>query len=176
MKTHLNVLKVPSRLLVMVVLLLASLAACQPQESEQLSVETMVQESNPDSIRQWEGKEPKLLIIASVQDVKEAKPFVTAEALTTLQQMDFTAHFAILAFRGLRGSAPVRFKIERVVRQGNEIVLYAQAGTEGPNSEESSPYHLIEVKKDGNWGADFTFKLYFNQESRAVASTTHHVP
>lgn len=175
MKTNLNVSKALLSLIAVATLLLG-LTACQPPESEQLSFETMVQESSPGSIRQWEGKEPKLLIIASTQDIEEAKPFVTAEALTTLQQMDFTTHFAVLAFRGLRGSAPVRFKIERVVRQGNEIVLYAQAGTEGPNSEESSPYHLIKVKKEGNWNADFTFNLYFNQEGSAVTSATHHMP
>ena len=90
--------------------------------------------------------------------------------------MDYATHFAILAFRGFQSSELVRFKIERVLRRGNEIVLSAQPGIEGPNPAESSPYHLIEVKKDGDWNADFTFKLYFDQESRARTSTTHHVP
>jgi hypothetical protein len=174
MKTHLNVLKALLPFMVVAALLLG-LVACKPQEIP-LSFETLEQESSPGSIRQWEGKEPNLLIVASAQEIEEARPFVTAEVLAALQQMDYTTHFAILAFRGWRASAPVLFKIERVLRQGNEIVLSAQAGTEGPNSAESSPYHLIEVKKEGNWNADFTFSLYFNQESRAVTSATHHIP
>lgn len=172
MKTRANVLKV---LLPLVVALLLGLTACKPQEIP-LSFETLEQESSPGSIRQWEDKEPKLLVMASAQDVEEAKPFVTAEALAALQQMDYTTHFAILAFRGFQSSELVRFKIERILRRDNEVALFAQPGTEGPNPAESSPYHLIEVKKEGNWNADFTFNLYFNQEGSAVTSVTRHIP
>jgi hypothetical protein len=156
-------------------LLLAGLAACEPPETE-LSFETMEQESSPGSIKQWEGKEPKLLIIASAQDIEEAKPFVTDDGLAMLQQMDFTTHFAVLAFRGLQGSSHAGFRIERIIRRGNEVALYAQPGNIGGQPQESSPYHLVTVKKEGNWDADYTFNLYFAQADAAVVSTTHHVP
>ncbi len=174
MKTSANVLKTLSPLIVVAALLLG-LAACKPQETE-LSFETIEQENNPSSIKRWEDKKPKLLIVTSTQDIEEAKPFVTAGALAALQQMDFTTHFAILAFRGFQGSSHAGFKIDRILRRGNEIALYAQPGSEGPETVERSPYHLVKVDKEGNWNVESTFNLYFNQEGSAVTSATHHIP
>ncbi len=162
-------------LITLSVALLTGLTACKPQETE-LSFETIEQNYHPDNTRRWEGREPRLIIITSVQDVEEPSRFITDEALAALRKMDFTTQFAVLAFRGLQGSDPVRFKIERALRRGNEIVLYAQPGTRGPHPAESSPYHLIKVNKEGNWDADFTFSLYFDQVGAAVASTTRHIP
>jgi hypothetical protein len=174
MKTHASIVKALLPLIVSAALLLGP-AACKPQETE-LSFETIEQENNPDSIKQWEGREPKLLIIASAQDIETARPYVTDEALAALRQMDFTSQFAVLAFRGFRGSSHSGFKIERIVRRGNEIALYARPGSEGPDTVVRSPYHLIKVNKEGNWNTDFTFSLYFDQAEAAVASTTHRVP
>jgi hypothetical protein len=90
--------------------------------------------------------------------------------------MDFTTHFAVLAFRGLQGNSHAGFTIERIIRRGNEIVLYAQPGFEGPENVETSPYRLIKVNKEGNWDADFTFNLHFDKESVTASPTTHRVP
>jgi hypothetical protein len=171
----LNALKALLPLIVVAVLLLG-LTACKPQEIE-LSFETIEQVDDPSAtIRQWEGKEPKLFVIASTQDVEEAKPFVTAEALAALQQMDYTTRFAVLAFRGLQTSSHEGFKVEQISRQGSEVHLYAQPGANGPDPVMTSPYHLVEVKKEGQWGGNFTFNLYFGQSGAVAASTTHHVP
>ncbi len=153
-----------------------ALIACRPQETE-LSFETIEQDNGYDSSRQqWEEREPKLLIMTSTQDIEEARPFVTDEALAALQKIDFTTEFAVLAFRGFQGSSHSGFKIEQIIRRGNEIALYAQPGSEGPETVVRSPYHLIKANKEGNWDADFTFNLYFDQTGTAVASTTHYVP
>lgn len=152
-----------------------ALMACQPQETD-LPFETIEQDTGYDSSRQqWEEREPKLLIIASVQDIEAAKPFVTDEALAALQKMDFATQFAVLAFRGFQGSH-AGFKIEQVLRRGNEIVLYAKPGTESSDTVVRSPYHLIKVNKEGHWDSDFTFNLYFDQAEAPVVSTTHHMP
>jgi hypothetical protein len=175
MKAHANFVRALLPLIVVAAVPLG-LTACKPQETE-LSFETIEQDDGYSASRQkWEGRESKLLVMASAQDIEEARPFVTDEAITALRQMDFTTRFAIFAFRGWQGSSHSGFKIERIIRRGNEIVLYAQPGTRGPNPVESSPYHLIELKKEGNWGGDFTFSLYFDQAGVAAASTTHHMP
>jgi hypothetical protein len=62
----------------------AMLAACKPQEV-QLTFETIEQDNSPSSVKQWGGKEPKLLIMTSAQEIEEARPFVTDEALAALQ-------------------------------------------------------------------------------------------
>jgi hypothetical protein len=172
LRTHLNALKALLPLIVIATLLLG-LTACKPQEIK-LSFETI--EQVDATTKQWEGKEPKLLVIASTQDVEAARPFVTDEALAALQKMDYTTHFAVLAFRGLQTSSHEGFKVEQIGRQGNEVLLYAQPGANGPDAVMTSPYHLIEVNKEGQWGGNFTFNLYFDQAGAAAASTTHHVP
>lgn len=162
-------------LLTVSAILLVGVTACKPQETE-LSFETIEQNYHPDNTKRWEGKEPRLIVITSTQDVEDASRFVTDEALAALRKLDFTVQFAILAFRGLQGHDVVRFNIESVLRQGNEVNFYAQPGTDGPTATESSPYHLISVNKEGNWNADFTFRLYLDQTGVAAASTTHHMP
>jgi hypothetical protein len=161
--------------LIAVAVLLLGLTACNPRDTE-LSFETIELESNPEHAKQWTDREPKLLIIASTQDIEAARPFVTDEALTALQKMDFTTQFAVLALRGLQGSSFSGFKIEQIIRRGNEIALYAQAGAEGSATVVRSPYHLIKVNKEGHWDSDFTFNLYFDQTGPVAVSTTHHVP
>jgi len=174
MKTHVNVLKVLLPLIV-VSSLLSGLAACKPQEIE-LSFDMIEQENNLGIVTQWGGTEPELLIIASAQDIEEAKPFVTDEALAALQQLDYTTHFAVLTLRGLQTSSHEGFKVEQIGRQGNEIHLYAQPGANGPDAVMTSPYHLIKVKKEGQWAGSFTFALYFGRAGAAVASVSHRVP
>ena len=175
MRAHANGLKVLLPFIVVAALLLG-LMACKPQETK-LSFEAIEQGIGYDSSKQqWGGRESKLLIIASAQDIEEARQFVTDEALAALQQMDYTTHFAVLAFRGLQTSSHEGFKIEQIGRQRNEIHLYAQPGANGPDAVMTSPYHLIEVKKEGQWGGNFTFNLYFDQAGRAVASTARHIP
>jgi hypothetical protein len=136
----------------------------------------MEQVKYPGSIKQWEGEEPKLIIIASEQDIQEARPFVTDEALAAIRKMDFTAQFAVLAFRGLQPNSHSGFRVDRVVRQGDEVLLYAKPGTLGPLPMVSSPYHLISVKKEGNWDGNFTFHLFFNEDGTPSTPTTHYVP
>ena len=174
MKMPVNLLKALLYLIAAVVLLMGP-TACKPQETE-LSFETIELESYPGSIKQWEGKEPKLLIVADVQNIDEVRHFVTDKAALALSQADFTAHFAILAFRGLQGSSHGGFKIERIIRRGNEVILYAQPGIPGPELTESSPYHLILVQKQSQMKGDFTFSLYFSENQAAVASTARNIP
>ena len=138
------------------VALLTGLAACRPQETE-LSFETLEQKNDPDSTKRWEGQEPRLLIITNIQDVEEASRFVTDEAIAALHKLDFATQFAILAFRGFQGNH-AGFKIERGLRRGNEIVLYAQPGTGSPATIVISSYHYNNREKRGKLGCGFHFQ------------------
>jgi len=150
--------------------------AYQTLKTEELPSETIEQVNTSDVPKQWRGTEPRLLIIASPDDMDEARQFVTDEAMLALKQLDFTTHFAVIAFRGLQNSGHGGFQIERIVRQGSEIFLYSQAGSIGGVPAETSPYHLIRVLKKGRWGGVFAFKLYFGENKPDVASVSHRIP
>lgn len=144
------------------------MAGCGAKTPQELPFETMEQVNQTESIKQWEGKEPRLLIVASSEEVEEAGQFVTDEALSALSRLDFTTHFAIIAFRGLQPNIHKGFRVERIVRQRHEVALYAQAGRLGFSAVVSSPYHLIKVRKEGKWGEVFSFKLYFGEDEVAA--------
>lgn len=150
------------------------LGGCRGEQ--ELPFETIEQVNIPGSIKQWKGKEPRLLIVSSGEDIKKAEQFVTDEAMTALSRLDFTTHFAVIAFRGLQSNSHKGFHVERIARRGNEVAFHAQAGRLGGDNVLSSPYHVIKVRKEGKWRGVFTFKLYFGEDEQAVATATHRIP
>jgi hypothetical protein len=141
--------------------------------SQELPFETIEQSPGP---LLWESQQPGLLIIATGEEAEDAAQFVNDEAALALSRLDFTRHFAILAFRGRQPTGHDGFRVERVVRQGNEVVLDAQPGLRSGHTLITSPYHLIKVRKEGQWGRTFTFKLYFGEDGQAVAAAAHFIP
>jgi hypothetical protein len=142
------------------------IVGCRPQPSPDLSFETIEQVNSV--ISQQSGSQPGLLIITDSEDVKEASPFVTDEAKAALSQLDFTTHFAIHAFWGRQPFIHQYFRIERITRQDREVTLWAEALPDllVEKSTVTWPYHLIKVRKEGDWGAVFTFTLYFAEQSQ----------
>jgi hypothetical protein len=150
------------------------IVGCRPQPSPELPFETIEQVNRPPS----QQRQPGLLIIATSQDVEEASPFVTDEARAALSQLDFTKYFAVLAFWGQQPMGHQHFRIERIVRQDNEVTLWAEAldiPLEGEPAE-TWPYHLIKVRKEGDWNATFTFTLNFGDDKQKPVSVSHYVP
>ncbi len=89
--------------------------------------------------------------------------------------MDFNTHFALLFYPG-GVSGRKGFRISRIYRQDNQIVVHARPGSsEGFQLDLAvRPYQLIEVEKSENWAGKFTFQLYFDENAPPVISTTHH--
>lgn len=152
------------------------MTGCGLKAPQELPFETIEQVNQPGSTKQWEGEKPRLLIIASSEEVEEAEQFVTEEALSVLSRLDFRTHLAVIAFRGWQPNIHKGFRIQRIVRRENEVALYAQAGRLGGEPAVSSPYHVIKVLKEAKWSGVFTFKLYFGENEQAVVSVSHRIP
>ena len=173
MKPHARFLKAVLPLLVVAVLLLA---ACKPQEVV-LSFQTIErQDSAFRAASMWGDKNPALMVISSSEDIEKVKSYVTAQSVSTLEQLDFRSAFALVVFRGLQPSSFVDFSVERIVRRGSEIAVYTRPGRQGPNPAESSPYHLVEIQKQGEMSGNFTFNLYFGEDKVTIASGDRNVP
>ena len=124
----------------------------------------------------WLNKKPGLLIVSSSDDLETASQFMTDDSRLALDQLDFTTHFAIIVFRGWQPKVHEGFQVECVVRQGDEVTLEVQPGYLGEGEAENSPYHLIKLRKEGDWNRTIEFKLRFAGDDRVVATGSHFIP
>jgi len=129
------------------------------EQTVELSFET-IELSEPSKPDYWIDEKPGLLIIASSQAITQASQYISDGAIATLQHMNFADAFALLAFHGRRGNLHDGFEILKVIKQNEHVYVFTRPTQEGPQAIVSSPYHLISIKKNGDWGQTFVFHLY----------------
>lgn len=121
---------------------------------------------------------PALLVISTADEIAHTVPVVGQETKAELDNLDFGTAFALIAFQGLKSSTGHKIEVRALVRQADEIAVYAYFVSPRPGepvgASETSPYHAIKVLKEGNWADEFTFILYDND--RPVAETKHFIP
>ncbi len=157
-------------------MLLFALAACKPQ-IEELSFETLAQ---GDFIN-YREENPALFVIMSHDEIETLLSNVLTEdpALADqLRQLDYNRFFAILVLQGRKGSTGYAVTVKQIVRQGNQVTIGAEFVEPLPGTRRSpaftSPYHLVAVSKEGQWGQEIQFVLVVN--GATVAETTHFIP
>jgi len=137
---------------------LVALAACAPSKppetappkppETELSFETIER----SDLGSYEIREPQVVLITSQQETSHLDGLVRQDALDQLAQLDFDEYFAIALFRGRQASSGYDTIIERVARRDAQIVIYAQFWSPSPHwgvqAVQTSPYHLIKVRKD----------------------------
>ena len=167
------------RLVMAVVLALAALfpAACRPGE-EGLHFETIEREVASFSGMYWEAREPGLMILTSWNELGSREKLFTVKGQAYLESLDWQSFFVVAAFLGYQGSSTPTIEIDRIVRRGSQVLVLAQVlrvpDTVPVTGEATSPYHLVEVEKEGEWGQDIVFSLYL--DGKPVASESHLIP
>jgi hypothetical protein len=158
-----------------VVLALAALlpAACRPR-NERLHFETIERKPYSGAGIQWEAREPGLMILTSWDELGPRDKLFTAQGQASLHDMDWQTSFALAAFLGEQGSDHEGIWIDRIDRRGGDVLVIAHAGRLLAASEVTSPYHLVEVEKEGKWGQEIRFTLYLG--GQPVASESHFIP
>jgi len=141
------------------ILFLWSLTACQIKRTE-VSTETPVPEEaelpfetiEQSDLGDYSIREPRVILVTAPQEIDRLEGLITQEALDRLAELDFEQYFAIAVFRGRQASSGYDTIIERVARRDNKVVVYAQLWDRtvhyGVTQEETSPYHLIKVRRD----------------------------
>ncbi len=174
-------------LIIIAWVLMGLVGGCQPIRASptapagkvEMSFATIELRQPVTSEKTWTDPAPGLLVIATPADIDVARQYVSDEATTTLEQLDFAAHFALLAFDGWKSEGYQDFQIQAVVRQDAEVLIFAQPSQKpGPAATgvETSLYHLIDLPKKASWDQMITFKLYFDRTQPAVAAVAHYVP
>lgn len=157
-------------------MLLFAVVACKSQ-LEELPFETLAQR---DFIN-YREENPALLVITNDDEIKTLVPNVLVEdpALADqLRQLDYDRSFAILVLQGQKRSTGYAVTVKQIVRQGNQVTIDADFVEPLPSTFRkpafTSPYHLVAVSKEGQWGQEIKFVLVVNGET--VAETTHFIP
>ena len=186
------------------VLMSLGLSSCQSQPAEalpaepvstdvrgtsprgmELPFETIAQETfgayrdpTPSNPYPFEDNSLAMLIIARPDDAAAVEHRITLTAKQRLQMLDYTGFLALGVFGGWKPSTGYGVEVERIMREGNIVTVFATV--HGPNLDEakaqteSSPYHLVRVRKVGDWEQGITFNLVV--EGAIVASRTYAAP
>lgn len=158
------------------------ITTCNSQEGE-LSFETIAKSKGfgDFGLTIYREEEPALLIIANDYEVDTLVPNVLAEdpaLVDQLRQLDYNRFFAILVLQGLKRQGGYSITVQRVVRQGDQVNVHAEFTEPEPGTRRiqafTSPYHLIAVSKQGEWGQQFRFVLI--ADSEGIAETSHFIP
>lgn len=127
-------------------------------------------------------RHPALVVVANEAENQIWDDFFYPDALERLherpQDVDYTSYFVLATFRGYAGCGGPRIEIKQIIRQDDVVQIYAYL-PDYPRDlacppEASSAYHLVKVRKEGEWDSEFTLVLYDND--RPVAETKHFIP
>ena len=136
--------------------------------SGELAFETVERDRAPDvPSRFFPRREPGLLILTGSDDLTGASRFVNSEAIRLMGGLDWETHFAVLVFRGWQAKNVAEFGIDRLVRQGDEVVIYASTGAIGEELIPTSPYHLITVRRTADWDEPALFRYVLDGDEVA---------
>ena len=153
----------------------SSMPTSQSGQMIELPFETIElrQPAKPDY---WMDEKPGLLIIASSQEITQASQYITDDAIATLQKMDFLQSFALIAFNGLKPTLHYDFKIQKIIKNKDQIYVFVQPSQAGLQEVISSLYHLISIKKEGEWMKTFTFHLYIDNKESDISPVSMYIP
>lgn len=146
-----------------------------PTEVTGLAFTTIEHSGSTVSGALYESQEPGLVVIASPDDARSVNQFISEDAADRLASIDYGTHFAIIAFDGLKPTSSYKILVSQVSRTIDTVYVFAlclePAADDIKADEVSSPYHLIEVEKGGDWGGTITFHLII--DGKIAASIAH---
>ncbi len=150
-----------------------TLAATLPQE-DVLPFETVERLVWSGSGGEWEAMESGLMVMATPKDMVQMDDLFTEDAQARLRKVDFNTYFSIAVFLGWQSDGHEGLDIRQIIRQGDEIVIYVRVGNPGGTLGVTSPYHLVSVRKEGNWNQTIHFTLYM--DGAETTSLSHFIP
>ncbi len=122
---------------------------------------------------QYTALEPGLVVIASAEEAAAAELWFGQQARRELRGLNYDRFLALAAFQGWQIAGGYGAYIDRVTVAGDVVTVHATftapAGDGGGGV--TSPYHLVRVRKPGNWPAAPQYQLLVNGEVVASVPT-----
>jgi hypothetical protein len=92
-----------------------------------------------------------LFLVNAPQDIGQIAEWISPQARQALDELDYRQYFALGLFQGRQGSNLYGVTIHRVTRQAGRIVVHIylfEPGQSAVAAIETSPFHLVRVKRD----------------------------
>lgn len=185
-------------LLLLALLPMFVLSACRSQETElpaettektevalpgksqeiDLLFETIEQKLKADLGPPYKGRELAVMIITRPEEIAQLNDWVTEDAKSRLQTLDYDTYFALIVFQGWKPTFGYSIQIERIIRQEEKVLILARL--EEPEPDEvvpdtvTSPYHLIQVQKEDTLTQDVVFDVV--ADGIVVISVSYTIP
>jgi hypothetical protein len=119
----------------------------------ELAFETIERADIPGTGGEYQGRDPRMVVIASAKEIDALGKTISLSAQDELRKLDFNQYFAIAVFQGLKGTNMYGVDIQQVTKNGNTITIFAHFTERDPElaaaSINTSPYHIVKVRKDG---------------------------
>lgn len=116
--------------------------------------------------KQYESKTPGIIVVSDAADIDKVRQYISEEAYTQLVNLDFTSHFAVIVFQGLKGTLEYAISIQDITRDGNDVFIYAKLEEPAPDMAKgaavTSPYSLVIAEKKGIEQQDNRYHLIGN--------------
>jgi len=163
-------------LLILVLSLL--LTACRPEGMDLPFTTVEQEEMSSGSGEVYEAKEPGIIVITKPEDISALDSWVNSDSLGFLGELDYNQAFALAVFQGWKPSGGYAVEITRISRYRNTVNIFARFTEPDPEKEkpavETSPYHLVAIKKNGEWNANILFQIM--SDKTEIASINKFVP
>jgi hypothetical protein len=95
--------------------------------------------------------EQRLVLVTNQAELERLKNHISTKAMGHLSELGYEEYFVIAVFRGGKPTPGYDVEIERIVKQDDKIVVYAQFWEPNPlygfSERVTAPYHLVKVRK-----------------------------
>lgn len=149
-----------------------------PFPGEPMPFQTIAQSEYPGTGEPYAGQDVRLEVISTLAEAGRLGGWVGRDDTARLAAVDYSSYFVLAVFQGEEPSSGYGIEIREVRRQGDSVALAIQLQTPAPdvivNAIMTSPYHLVQVEKSGNWGKDVTFNVL--QDGENILSISHFIP
>lgn len=141
--------------------LLIGVTGCQSETL--LQFETIEQRDASGTGKEFEGRTPKIFVIANSKATSQLTGLITSEAQAKLQNLNYDDYVVVAVFQGWKGSTGYSVQIEKIAWMTNTVRVYAKLHEPRPDEAKgamiTSPYHLAQVRKIEDWQRTMLFYL-----------------
>jgi hypothetical protein len=149
----------------------------QPREVN-VPFETMEKRESPGTGTLYEAETPAIVVVARADDVSTLVGWVSADAKTRLETIDYDEQFALAVFQGSKITGGYNVEVDRIARLGHTVNVYAQFHEPRPDDQRTdvitSPYHLVLVERVDLRSQGVTFNLIVNKA--VIQSSEYTMP
>ncbi|MCB0061548.1 MAG: protease complex subunit PrcB family protein [Caldilineaceae bacterium] len=111
----------------------------------------------------YDSFDPQIFLITSAEEVAMIAPYISADHLAEVQQINFAQDAVLGLFRGIQPASNHKVVIERITLLESTVTVHVQFWIPAPNQASAevhtSPYYLVKVARSRLPASDIQLAL-----------------